>query len=122
DWLLLTKRPQNYRRLVPAELLGLPNVWPGTTVESADYAWRADALLNLACAGPRWVSYEPALGPLSAITGIDCYIVGGESGPVHRRMEVAWLEELLRGRQKAWGSPIREAGFWAAAREAGADP
>src|SRR5262245_11351705 len=32
DWLLLTKRPQNYRRLVPGEILALPNVWPGTTV------------------------------------------------------------------------------------------
>lgn len=97
DWLLLTKRPQNYRRLVPAEILARPNVWPGTTVESQDYQWRADALLDLACAGPRWVSYEPALGPLSATPGIAWYVVGGESGPAARPMDLAWIQEILRG-------------------------
>ena len=46
DWLLLTKRPENIRRMWPmvreAELPDIdpgewyrPNVWPGTTVESA---------------------------------------------------------------------------------------
>lgn len=64
DWLLLTKRPQNYPRLVPREILQLPHVWSGTTVESADYLWRVGHLLDLNCAGPRWVSYEPALGPV----------------------------------------------------------
>src|SRR5262249_43278041 len=100
DWLLLTKRSQNYRRLVPAGILARPNVWPGTTVESSDYTWRADALVHLPCAGPRWVSYEPVLGPLSAIPGIAWYIVGGESGPIRRPMDLAWLEELLRGCRK----------------------
>jgi protein gp37 len=63
DWLLLTKRPRFYRR-VPAEILAMRNVWPGTTVESADYLWRAEELLKVPCAGPRWVSYEPVLGPV----------------------------------------------------------
>jgi hypothetical protein len=53
DWLILTKRPQNYRRLVPPEILTLADMWPGATVEIAEYSWRADALLGLACAGPR---------------------------------------------------------------------
>jgi protein gp37 len=35
DWLLLSKRPQNYRRLVPAEILDRANVWPGTTTPGA---------------------------------------------------------------------------------------
>lgn len=63
DWLLLSKRA-TYRRLVPPEILAMSNVWPGVTVESADYLWRVQALLELTCAGPRWVSYEPALGPV----------------------------------------------------------
>ncbi|HXJ77945.1 MAG TPA: DUF5131 family protein [Candidatus Methylomirabilis sp.] len=114
DWLLLTKRPQNYRRLVPAEILARPNVWPGTTVESADYTWRADALLNLDCAGPRWVSYEPTLGPLSAIPGIAWYIVGGESGPIHRPMDPAWIEGLLEGCRR-YGAALfvkQDSGRW----------
>jgi len=97
DWLLLTKRPQNYRRLVPGEILALPNVWPGTTAECDVYRWRVDRLLHLSCRGPRWVSYEPVLGPLSAEPGISWYIVGGESGPVHRPMDLAWLENLIHG-------------------------
>src|SRR5262245_10765796 len=97
DWLLLTKRPQNYRRLVPPEIRALANVWPGTTVEHQDYLWRARALLDLACEGPRWISYEPTLGPLPATPGIGWYIVGGESGPIHRRLDLTWLAELVRG-------------------------
>ena len=91
DWLLLTKRPQNYRRLVPREILELPSVWPGTTVESGGYAWRAAHLEALSCAGPRWVSYEPMLGPLAPMPAIVWYIVGGESGRARRPMELAWL-------------------------------
>ena len=68
-----------------------------TTVESEEYRWRAEALGALTCAGPRWISYEPTLGPLAAVPGIAWYIVGGESGPVHRPMELEWLEDLLRG-------------------------
>jgi protein gp37 len=64
DWLLLTKRPQFYRR-VPEEIRSLPNVWPGTTVESAEYLWRADELMRAPWwEGPRWISAEPLLGPL----------------------------------------------------------
>jgi protein gp37 len=97
DWLLLTKRPQNYRRLVPAEILALPNVWPGTTVEHTDYTWRADALLGLACAGPRWISAEPLLGPLSVVPFIRWYVVGGESGSAPRPMDLAWIEGIRDG-------------------------
>jgi len=105
DWLLLTKRPQNYARVVPTDILSLPNVWPGTTVEHADYLWRAQALLDLACAGPRWISYEPVLGPLPATPGIGWYIVGGESGPVHRALELTWLAEFVGG-CRALGIPL----------------
>lgn len=61
DVLLLTKRAQAYRRLVPPEILALSNVWPGITVEGPDQLWRATELVKLHAAGPRWVSHEPAL-------------------------------------------------------------
>jgi protein gp37 len=98
DWLLLTKRPQFYRR-VPHDILAGPNVWPGTTVERADFLWRADELLRLDCAGPRWVSYEPALGPLDLHDALGpdrlaWIVVGGESGPTRRPMDLAWLEGI----------------------------
>jgi protein gp37 len=103
DWLLLSKRPQDYRRLVPPELLALSNVWPGTTVESADYLWRADELVKLQCVGLRWVSYEPMLGPVDfyPVLGpgrIEWLVVGGESGPrwnaPDRMMDLGWLEDV----------------------------
>lgn len=59
DWLLLTKRARDWD-LVPPDVLALPSVWPGVTVESPAYLWRAEALLKVNCAGPRWISYEPA--------------------------------------------------------------
>src|ERR1041385_6040256 len=31
DWLLLTKRAGSLARLIPSEILALPNVWPGVT-------------------------------------------------------------------------------------------
>jgi len=66
DWLLLTKRPQNVMRMVPP-LWGAAfprNVWMGTTCEDQQ---RADERIPhlLACpAAVRWISYEPALGPV----------------------------------------------------------
>ena len=96
DWLLLSKRPQNYRRFVPAAILAVPNVLPGATVEHSDYAWRARALVELACAGPKWVSYEPVLGPLTVVPGIGWYVVGGESGRTTRRsMDLGWLASFV---------------------------
>ena len=67
DLLLLTKRPQNVREMVPAAWMrdGFPcNVWLGTTCEDQQ---RADERIPhlLDCpAAVRWVSYEPALGPV----------------------------------------------------------
>lgn len=65
DWLLLTKRPQNIAKMLPAfwgEVKG--HVWLGTTVEDQE---RADQniphLLRHDCA-VRFVSCEPVLGPI----------------------------------------------------------
>jgi protein gp37 len=44
----------------------------------------------------RFLSLEPLLGPLGQLdlTGIDWVIVGGESGPGARRMQVEWARQI----------------------------
>jgi protein gp37 len=48
DWLLLTKRPMNFRRFLPKRWLESPrkNVMGMTTVESMTSIWRAAELIN----------------------------------------------------------------------------
>ncbi len=74
DWLLLTKRPAAQRRVLPwAHREPWPNVWLGTTVENRDYLWRTDELRKVKAA-VRFISYEPALGPIADaidLAGID---------------------------------------------------
>lgn len=62
DWLLLTKRPQNIARLIPDACL--PNVWLGVSVEDQKTADERIPLLLDTPAAVRFVSYEPALGPV----------------------------------------------------------
>lgn len=117
DWLLLTKRPRAYSRLLPQEILAQPNVWLGVTCESQEHDWRIEALTRVECAGPRWVSYEPALGPLDfQMIKHSCYagpgrphpdceerfgaklnwiVVGGESGSQARDFDLLWAEQTI---------------------------
>jgi len=64
-WILLTKRPQNFRKMLPKTWLESPrpNVIGATTVESQDYMWRAVELSKTPFA-LRAVSAEPMVGPL----------------------------------------------------------
>lgn len=83
---MLTKRPENIMRFLPDDWGdGWPNVWLGTSVEDMRVAWRADVLRSIP-AVVRFISYEPALGPLDELdlSGIDWLIYGGESGPGFR--------------------------------------
>lgn len=102
DWLLLTKRPENIARLLPALWgEGWPNVWLGTTVEHADTMGRLDHLRDVPAA-VRFVSAEPLIGPWSRnLDGIDWVIVGGESGPRPRPMDVEWARALLGASRRA---------------------
>ena len=85
DWQLLTKRPQNIRKMLPNDWgSGYRNVWLGTTAEYAfAYKQRVPHLLQIP-ATVRFVSYEPALGPLGQLDidgkKPDWLIIGGESG------------------------------------------
>lgn len=73
----------------------LPNVWIGTSIESEEYCWRAEEIRR-APAMIRFLSLEPLLGPLPGIdlTGIGWVIAGGESGPGHRMLDLAWVRDI----------------------------
>lgn len=97
DWLLLTKRPQNYAKLAPWGMGTLPeNVWLGITAEDQahfDQRWRH---IRDVPAKVRFVSYEPALGPLSLprTNNPDWIICGGESGAGARMMDPLWARAM----------------------------
>jgi protein gp37 len=95
---ILTKRSDRLFLVDPEiDAFGWPdNVWMGVSVENADYAGRIDDL-RATRAAHKFLSLEPLLGPIPDLhlEGIDWVIVGGESGPGHREMEIAWLEEIV---------------------------
>jgi len=99
QWQILTKRPEHIREMLPNDwgTHGWANVWLGTSIESMDVASRADHLCEVP-AVVRFVSYEPALGPLDDLDlgGIDWVICGGESGPKYRAMSLDWAHTMRR--------------------------
>lgn len=106
---LLTKRPERMRRYVRkryANAVAPAQIWFGTTIESGDYAWRADMLREVN-AKMRFLSIEPMIGPVDAVdfNGIGWIIVGGESGPGKRPMNPQWARDV-RDRCLATGIPF----------------
>lgn len=108
----------------------LPNVWLGVSLEDQKTADERIPLLLQTPAAVRFVSYEPALGPvdfrswLLSVGGItsrgiagsprlDQIIVGGESGPNARPFDVAWARSVIR--------QCREAGVAAFCKQVGAN-
>jgi len=93
---ILTKRSERLAELSP-ELNWPSNVWVGVSIESAKYSWRADHLREVPAA-VRFLSLEPLLGPLGTInfSRIHWVIVGGESGPGARPMEVSWVRKIRK--------------------------
>lgn len=100
---ILTKRPELIADRLPSDWgSGYENVWLGVSVENSRFTWRAAALAEIPAA-TRFVSAEPLLGSLY-LTGrnkdrldlgsIDWVIVGGESGPRSRSMDIAWAREI----------------------------
>lgn len=93
---ILTKRPERIAEHLPADWgSGYENVWLGTSIETNDYVWRANVLRETPAA-VRFISAEPLLGPLSDLNLRDIHwlIVGGESGPKFRAMDVRWVRQL----------------------------
>lgn len=95
----------------------LPNVWLGVSVEDQATADARIPLLLQTPAAVRFVSYEPALGPvalhewlthddpLERDAVLDWVIGGGESGPKARPCDVAWIRSVVQ-QCKAAGVPV----------------
>lgn len=107
DWLLLTKRPENLR-LFGSDVLS--KCWIGTTTEDQRrFDERVEHLLSVDAA-VHFLSCEPLLGSitippkyfgatdsLAASFGnqlVNWVIVGSESGPGARPMDIQWAESL----------------------------
>jgi protein gp37 len=128
---ILTKRPQRMLEWIPKMLWNvdglanslnyLPNVWLGVSVENQEAADERIPLLLQTPAAVRWVSYEPALGPvdfrciqtdmveIDALTGdhgvyrplagrseckLNWVVAGGESGPGARPAHPDWFRKV----------------------------
>lgn len=96
EWLLLTKRAERIAECLPKDWgEGYPNVWMGVSVENNDYVSRVDYLRKIPCK-IRFISYEPALGPLPDIdlTDIHWVIYGAESGQHFRKDDPQWARDM----------------------------
>lgn len=91
---ILTKRADRLEALSP-RLPWAPHIWQGVSVENAAYTSRIDHLRRTA-AHVRFLSIEPLLGPIPDLdlSGIHWVIVGGESGPGSRPMEIEWVTQI----------------------------
>ena len=101
DWHIyqvLTKRSSLMRDFVHQHYRGQaapPHIWLGVSIENAAAMTRLRHLKQTN-ASVRFVSFEPLLGPLSAVNleGIHWIIAGGESGPGARPMQIEWVRSL----------------------------
>lgn len=114
DWQLLTKRPENIRKMLPTSDIGAPewgvgwrNVWLGTTVENRATLRRADVLRGIPAA-VRFLSVEPLLEYLGDVdlAGISWVICGGESGAHARDNNFEANARGLLNQCKAAGVPF----------------
>jgi protein gp37 len=99
----------------------VPNVWLGVTAENQHWADERISLLLATPAAHRWVSLEPLLSAVDISRylprlatdtiwpdaaklyhrGLDACVVGGESGPGHRPMELSWARSIVTQCQSA---------------------
>jgi protein gp37 len=96
-WLLLTKRPQNFNKFLPADWgNGYTNVWLGVTVDDRAHGYPRVDILRKTPATVRFLSCEPLLEDVGNIdlTGIDWVIAGGESGAGSRSFDLEWARKL----------------------------
>lgn len=101
DWQLLTKRIGNAAGMLASMFpAGTPaNVWVGATLVNREELLRDGSKLMAVPARVRFWSAEPLLGDLGELPADlipDWVIVGGESGPKARPMELAWAESIVR--------------------------
>lgn len=93
DFLLTTKRIKNAARFTMP-----PNVWLGVSVSNQEEADRDLPILLSIPATKRWISYEPALGPLMPINcssnGLSWLVAGAETGSGARAASLDWFRAV----------------------------
>lgn len=114
NWLLLTKRPENIKKMLPENWdMGWRNVWLGTTCEDQAAAERRVPILASIPAHIRFLSCEPMIGPIKLNRlevpwkadrpgtmnaflwdRIHWVIGGGETGKGSRMMQAEWARDL----------------------------
>ena len=101
---LLTKRAERLTELSP-RLPWPQNVWVGVTIENQATANRLKYLLAIP-AHIKFISFEPLLGPVDIdLNGVGWVIVGGESGPHARPLDLEWVRDIRNHCTKA-GVPL----------------
>lgn len=103
---ILTKRPS--RAVARPSGQDWPrNAWIGTSIENqaAVDARRVESIMKIP-APIRFLSVEPLLGPVDLpLADIHWVIVGGESGPGARPMDIAWVRDI-QSQCEVMGVPI----------------
>lgn len=131
SWLLLTKRIGNVMRMLRTmDWAASPrwNVWIGATIVNQEEADRDVPKLLATPARVRFVSYEPALGPVdwTKFPGLDWIIVGGEStqGAKAREFSIRWAENTIADARAIEAAPfVKQLGATFGLKDrAGADP
>jgi len=91
---ILTKRSKRLLELSPY-LCWAPNIWVGVSVEDSSTINRINDLVKVP-AKVRFLSCEPLIGPIHnlPLKEIHWVIVGGESGPGARPIELDWVESI----------------------------
>lgn len=133
DWQLLTKRPENFKKFLPADWgTGYPNVMLGVSVEDMDRAFQRIRVLLKTPAAKQFLSCEPLLEDIcldqvwDILTApdlffdrptfprfVDWVIVGGESGTKARLCDLRWIRHIVRDCQSL-GIPVfvKQLGGW----------
>jgi protein gp37 len=102
DWhtyQVLTKRSSRMASLLATRLVhaaGAPHIWWGVSVENRKHGKARIRDLAACKASTRFLSVEPLLEQLGTLDlrRIHWVIVGGESGPGARPMEIEWVREI----------------------------
>jgi protein gp37 len=91
---VLTKRANRLAEMSP-ELEWTDNIFPGVSIENREVYDRLDYLREVP-SDNRWLSIEPLLESVADIdlNDIAWVVLGGESGPNARDMDVEWVREI----------------------------
>lgn len=98
EWLLLTKRPENWAKFLPSLEQPMANVRLGVSIEDQEWADVRAPFLQMAhnLGWKTFVSYGPACGPVdwdALLPYVDWLVSEGESGPQARPSHPDWFRQ-----------------------------